>query len=285
MVRLLFFEIVMTLKEINLVYFSPTQTSRKVAEAVAQGIGIEKINVYDATHSEICFNAAGNSLTIVAVPVYGGHMPITARKRIQNIAADRTPVVPIAVYGNRAYEDALKELSGMLEKCGFITVAAATFIGEHSYSTKDNPIAMGRPDRQDFEFAVDFGRKVSQKLSELENPVAGRIDVRKIRKPFQPLFPLLGFIYNVIKLRRSGRPMPQAPVTDKDLCTHCGVCVNSCPVAAIERGREDTTNSSACIRCCACVKRCPHGARHFETPFAELLSRYFSYRKKNTILL
>lgn len=275
----------MKVNEVNLVFFSPTNTSRKIASAIATGTGVKNVNVYDATKSEVEFEADGGSLTIVAVPVYGGHIALTARKRIERIVSKGAPVVPVAVYGNRAYEDALNELSALFEGNGFVTVAAATFVGEHSYSTNEKPIAQGRPDDADLQFAQEFGKSIVAKLTGLACSVEGRVDTRKIKKPAQPLFPLLGFIYKVIRLRRSKTSMPQTPATDNDLCTHCGMCVKVCPVAAIEKGREETTNASRCIRCCACVKRCPHGARSFDTPFADLLARYFKSRKANCTII
>lgn len=277
----------MEISEINVVYFSPTGTSGKVAKSVASGAsrGHIKINIYDATHKEIMFKALPGSLTIVAVPVYGGHMALTARQRIQNIMSDGTAAIPVVVYGNRDYDAALNELSDMLVRNGFVTVAAATFIGEHSYSSDETPIAAGRPDVDDVDFAVAFGKSVLSKLEHVPDLSAARIDARRIKKPRQPILPLLGFIYNVIRISRSNKPMQMAPVTDENLCTHCGVCVKVCPVAAIEKGSEEKTNASLCIRCCACVKSCPHKARTFSTPFASILARFFGRRKENRTIL
>lgn len=275
----------MEVNKINIVYFSPTHTSAKIAKAVANGFAGVGNEVFDATKKDITLDAAERSLTIVAVPVYGGHIAITARHRIEMLKGNGTPAIPIVVYGNRAYEEALKELSALLEEKGFVTVAGATFIGEHSYSTDAKPIAKGRPDARDLQFAEDFGRAVSLKMGKLSEPERGRVDVAKIRKPRQSFFKLLGFIFSVLRLRRSGKPMPVTPVTDESLCRHCAACAAACPVAAIEKGREETTNASRCIRCCACVKLCPHKARVFDTPFADLLTKYFGRQKENCTIL
>ena len=52
----------------------------------------------------------------------------------------------IVTYGNREFEDALLELNNFAIELGFIPVAGGAFIGEHSFATKDVPIANGRPD-------------------------------------------------------------------------------------------------------------------------------------------
>lgn len=275
----------MEVSKINIVYFSPTHTSAKVAKAIVKGFGNIESEVFDATRKEVALKAEKDSLTIVAVPVYGGHIAITARHRLEMLEGNGTPVIPVVVYGNRAYEEALKELAALLEEKGFVPVAGATFIGEHSYSTDEKPIAKGRPDSNDLAYAENFGKAVSVKIDKLSDVESGRVDVAKIRKPKQPFFKLLGFVFNVLRLRRSGKPMPVTPVTDESLCKHCGACVVACPVAAIEKGREEATNASRCIRCCACVKVCPHKARMFDTPFADLLSKYFGSQKENCTIL
>lgn len=275
----------MEVSKINIVYFSPTHTSAKVAKAIAKGFGNIESEVFDATRKEVALKAEKDSLTIVAVPVYGGHIAITARHRLEMLEGNGTPVIPVVVYGNRAYEEALKELAALLEEKGFVAVAGATFVGEHSYSTDKKPIAKGRPDGNDLAFAENFGKALSVKINNLSDAESGKVDVAKIRKPKQPFFKLLGFVFNVLRLRRSGKPMPVTPLTDESLCKHCGACVVACPVAAIEKGREEVTNASRCIRCCACVKVCPHKARTFDTPFADLLSKYFGSQKENCTIL
>ena len=84
-----------------------------------------------------------------------------------------------------------------------------------------------------------------------------QVDVRAIRRPSQPFFPLFRFLRKVIKLRKSGTPLPRTPwVEDESLCTHCGLCVTHCPVGAIIKGDELHTDADKCIKCCACVKSC-----------------------------
>ena len=79
--------------------------------------------------------------------------------------------------------------------------------------------------------------------------------------------------------------MPQVPAVDPERCTHCGACVRLCPVGAIAPGDELNTDASICIRCCACVKGCPMEARHFDTPFSQILSSCFPEPKENHTLL
>lgn len=162
-----------------------------------------------------------------------------------------------------------------------LVIAGATFIGEHSYSTEKYPVAAGRPDERDLAVAADFGKQISDKIASATEPEKlYAVDVRKIRRPRQPFFPLFRFLRKVIALRKSGVPLPRTPwVEDESLCTHCGACAKMCPVSAIVKGDELNTDAERCIKCCACVKGCPQKARVYDTPFAVLLSQCFVKQK------
>ena len=103
---------------------------------------------------------------------------------------------------------------------------------------------------------------------------------------------------NVIELRKKGPKSRRIFVScvNKDkgaiarkacavACIGCGKCVSLCPTGAIAAGDELHTDPHKCIRCCACVKGCPQHARSYDTPFSEMLSKYFSARRKNTVML
>ena len=89
----------------------------------------------------------------------------------------------------------------------------------------------------------------------------------------------------VIKLRKSGVPLPRVPEVNAELCTHCGVCAVHCPSGAILKGDECNTIAEKCIKCCACVKGCSFKARTYDTPFASLLSDCFVRQKEDRIIL
>lgn len=250
----------MKFSTIRLVYFSPTHTSRQVVRAVARGYQAEQVIETDLTYcAPDTVIRTGEALVIVAVPVYGGRVAETAVERLKFIKGDRTPVVPIVVYGNRDYEDALRELSDGLEGAGFIPLAAGAFIGEHSYSRPGMPIAAGRPDRADENIAIEFGKKIAA----ME---VVRTD-RKLQIPGN-------FPYKV-----KGPKTPAAPMTIEEKCIRCGLCAGICPTAAIS-GELPVSNTDLCIKCCACVKECPVEARVFDTPYTAMLFEKCSARRE-----
>ena len=65
------------------------------------------------------------------------------------------------------------ELDAFVTRLGFKVIAGATFVGEHSYSSEKYPVAAGRPDADDLEYAKLFGEKIRAKIAaaeDMENP-------------------------------------------------------------------------------------------------------------------
>ena len=238
----------MEVGQVKLIYFSPTGTTQKILESIAQGITIENVEHMNLTLPEEAQRSIpplSDELVIIGAPVYGGRLPVEAVRRLKHIKANQNPAILIVLYGNREFEDALLELKNLAIAQGFRPVAGGAFIGEHSFSTKDLPIASGRPDHLDVQKAMDFGIKIKNKIkflqlndTPLELEVPGR-------------FPYEGGV----------RAMVVSPVTNKETCIVCGVCASVCPTAAISINGGVTTKVESCIRCCACIKKCPTGAR------------------------
>ena len=140
----------MNISQITGVYFSPTGSTKRVTEWITERIAgnreAECLDLTDAASSRPDYTFTEHELAVVGVPVYGGRVPETARERLQKIHGKRTPAVLIVTYGNRAYEDALLELSDILKEQGFIPAAAAAVVTEHNIA---HVYGTGRPDEKD----------------------------------------------------------------------------------------------------------------------------------------
>jgi len=55
-----------------------------------------------------------------------------------------------------------------------------------------------------------------------------------------------------------------AAKVDKEKCTGCGTCVDSCPVDAITLKEKAIIDEDECIDCGTCVDECPEGAISLE---------------------
>jgi len=238
-------------RHVKVIYFSPTGTTGTIVRNIAAEIAGDTYSKIDITSSETreeqcSFNP--DDLVITGMPVYAGRVPETVIPFLKRIKAEGTPAVPVVVYGNRDYDDALLELSDLMKDAGFKIIAAGAFIGEHSYSRDDAPIAMDRPDNDDLEKAVKFGRRIAAILDgEPENSIQKEPEIPG-NKPYK---------------ERLQFPPVNIPV-DNELCTACDICVEACPVNAIDPVdyRQDPQK---CIICCACIKRCPENARSLQS--------------------
>ncbi|MBR4154105.1 MAG: EFR1 family ferrodoxin [Paludibacteraceae bacterium] len=267
--------------ELNLrtIYFSATGTSKKIALAISQSIATEFV-VEDITFQSLQNTSyATDDLLCIAVPVYGGGVAPVALKRLDAIRGNNTPAVVVVVYGNRNFERAAVQMSDFLAERGFVTIAVAAFVGEHSYSTELSPIAVGRPMVEDINDANRFGELVKQKLTKgLES-----VDVSTLQCPDSGEENVKAFVEFVkgYQAEQAKNPVKLLPITDENRCVMCGVCVDVCPMEAIDREDVSVVDPTLCIKCCACVKECPKEAKLLNSPFAPMLSKYFSQPKPN----
>ena len=253
----------MDLLSSHTVFFSPTHTSAKIARAITHGIAAPASEETDLT-CDLSDNPIliRENMAVIAAPVYAGRVAPVALKRLGRLRGNNTPAILAVVYGNRDYEDALVELRDAVTAQGFVPLSAGAFIGEHSYSRPDMPVAAGRPDADDLMAAGDFGLRSAEKFRKIHSTE----DIR----PF--------FIKGNTPYREVKPSVPAAPVTQTELCLSCGQCVECCPTRAIVIDEEGfpQTDAGLCIKCCACVKDCTQGARIFDTPFTAMLHTHFS---------
>ncbi len=237
----------MNIESINLAYFSPTGTTKKVLQAIAKGIGNKNVELTDITKPadrEKVLKTSEKELLIVGVPVYMGRVPALIGDWLNQIKANNTPVVCIAVYGNREFEDALLELKNIVSQRGCVPIAGAAFIGEHSFSSTELPTAKNRPDLEDLKKAQAFGENIAKKLALFPTGQIPELNV-----PGNYPYGGITQLWDVDFLEIS------------DECTQCGICASSCPTGAINPENSSSIDIKKCITCCACIKICPKIAR------------------------
>lgn len=224
------------------IYFSPTGGTKKAAESLSDAWDCEKetIDLMDMGKSWENRSFSEEDVCIIAVPSFGGRVPKTALERLRTMDGKGSKAVLMAVYGNRAIDDTLIELKDEAEKIGFIPVAAAEAVAEHSIIRK---FGTGRPDEEDKEELKSFGKQIREKLESFEkNGKRKELDVPGNR-PYRE--------YNGV---------PMKPEGNKN-CGKCGLCVAECPVQAIPKDNPASVDKEKCISCMHCIAICPNHAR------------------------
>jgi ferredoxin/flavodoxin len=261
-------------------YFSATGTTKNVvttiAKRIAQQTGVP-MKQFDFTlpsaRSQVKAFSEGD-LVIFGTPVYAGRVPNLLIKYIATVEGHGAMGVPVVLYGNRSFDDALMELRNTMEDGGFRTVAGGAFIGEHSFS---NTMAAGRPDRSDRTIAKGFADQIVWKTAKIES-FADHVPVFvKGHDPIRPYFRPTDQDGNFIDIRKV------KPETS-DACTDCKWCANHCPMGSIPFDHVKET-TGICIKCNACVKGCPVNAKFFTDPkylyhSQDIVARYSHPRKE-----
>ena len=228
----------MEIKKAVLVYFSPTGGTKKVSKLVGEKLGFPCEEV-DVTANCPARSFTSEELAIFAFPVYGGRIPSPMVENVKNIHGNNTPALMLAVFGNRAVDDAYLEMSDIAEKQGFVSVAGAEFIAPHSV---DKKYGAGRPDESDLKIMTEFAGKLKEKLQAMDTP-------KPVELPGNRPYTEFGGI-------------PIKPKYKAKKCVHCNACFKHCPTGAIDINSPDKFDKDKCISCMGCVSVCPEGARY-----------------------
>jgi len=249
----------MVINKVLAVYFSATGTTKKVIEYIANAIGrkidapvsIIDFTLPDARKQNLKFSK--DDLVIFGTPVYAGRVPnILLPFLNENIKADNTYAIPVVLFGNRNYDDALKELLSILKKDGFHILAAGAFVGEHAFS---KTLAAGRPDESDMLFADGLVDKAVKRIYQSNNSYMDILFI-KDEEPLRPYYKPKdrnGMTINILKVK---------PKTN-DNCKRCGLCAEVCPMGSISH-EDYSIIMGICIKCGACIKKCPEEAKFFD---------------------
>lgn len=247
-----------------LYYFSPTGGTKKVGQTFCEAA--KETQLVDLAEKEFSdMKADPEALAVIAVPVFGGRIPSVAAENLRRISGEGAPAVTLAVYGNRAYEDALLELNDTAKSCGFCVAASGAFIAQHSMAPE---VGKGRPDEKDRDEIRKFAQKVSEKISK---DASSEIEVPGSR-PYKD------------EMKVAATPI------SADGCNLCGACASACPTGAISiSGDAVVTDISSCILCMACSAACPQKARILPPPMQERMEQMLgplkSVRRENETFL
>jgi Pyruvate/2-oxoacid:ferredoxin oxidoreductase delta subunit/protein involved in ribonucleotide reduction len=251
-------------KRIGILYFSPTNTTKKICKAIASGMGVKDPVDLNITIPDFRAKLTSNpngildniDHLIIGAPVYSGKLPHQVVECLKSISGNKKTCTAVIVYGNRDYGIALYQMVEILSNNHFNVLAAGTFIGQHSYS-EIIPVAIGRPDKTDLEKAHNFG---------LESLNTSRY------------LPLEDIPVQRDMFSKSENYNPIRPVFKSEKCSHCRICSKRCPMNIISHETGNWLNQEKkkqCIGCMACVASCKDKARFVNANFGmRLILKY-----------
>lgn len=217
------------------IHFSPTGGTEKVMAGLCAAF--DAVTTIDLTRRDVDFSQyhfTAQDVCLIGMPVYGGRFPAVAIERFAAMQGENTPCALVAVYGNRAIDDALIDLGDVAQAHGFVPVAGVEAVAAHSLFPQ---VAADRPDADDLTQLAEMSAKIkAAALSPVAVEMPGNRPY-KVRKP-NGVFPQLA-----------------------NDCTHCGHCASVCPVGAIDSADPTKLDQSLCIGCMRCVSQCPTGTR------------------------
>jgi ferredoxin len=248
------------MKRITVLTFSPTGTTRKAAEFIAERISgkLEIPALYDDftlpenRRDKRVFGR--EELLLIGLPVYAGRLPNKIVPEIGSLirSSGDTPAIALVTFGNRSPGSALRELKHILQENGFCTISAGAFAAPHAFAE----IGSEHPTEED-----------RRKAESLVDAAAEYLASGKMLKPVvidgdQPPEP-----YYIPK-GEDGRPvnfLKAKPKTDLQRCDRCGICARVCPMGSISAEQPEEV-TGICIKCQACIRTCPKQAKYLDDP-------------------
>ena len=260
----------MDMAKVKVYYFSPTGGTRQVAQYLAEKLGA-------LLHAEVEYHSYtlprerealpvfdADDIVLWATPVYAGRIPnktldyvraAITHSSTQALKQSGIKSIALVTFGNRAYDNALAELVGLMEEVGMKPVGAAAMVTRHSFS---DTLGAGRPNEEDLAALDRFAEQLAAKLS-ISN---SQLSILKVPGEAHP-----EKYYTPLKTNNAPAGFLKAkPSCNPDRCTRCGKCLEICPMGSIESNDGIPAFDGICIKCQACRRRCPTGAIAFTDP-------------------
>ncbi len=254
----------MMMAKLKVYYFSPTGGTLQVARHLAEKMG-EALHVEVEYHSYTLLEEReelpifdADDIVLWATPVYAGRIPNKTLEYVRRaVSANGNFSVALVTFGNRAYDNALAELVGLMQEGGMQPVGAAAVVTRHAFS---DTLGAGRPNEEDLAALDHFAELLAKKMENGEwSEGNGKLAVPGESHPEK--------YYTPLKTNSAPAGFLKAkPSCNPDRCSHCGKCLEVCPMGSILPANGMPAFDGICIKCQACRRSCPTGAIAFTDP-------------------
>jgi ferredoxin len=241
-------------------YFSPAGTTKEVAEIIAQeaeqrgqSVALQDLAGREVDAARIYEDFSPGDLLFVGSPVYAHHpVPNVAEflSGLPNVPGSFG--APFVTYGLVTSGRALFDMAKIMDSKGLEVLGGIKVLAVHSLDWQsEEPVGKGHPDAEDVKKIQEFVRVIlHKKEAERAEKLAPEALDYNGEAPGEP-----SGQSRLEALKSMTLPLE----LDTEVCTQCGICVDSCPVGNIALSPYPDF-SDRCILCFNCIRLCEPGA-------------------------
>ena len=267
-------------QSLQVVFFSPTKNTQKILAQIAGGMNLPYtpepfIDITTKINQKIINEKIVGDIILFGVPVYISKIPSMVLPVITALEGNGRWIIPVAVSGHVTHGECLENMIWVFKQQNFRILAAAKFIGRHSFTSAEFLLGENRPNQDDMHIAREFGKKVRNKL--------GKSPTELVIQGIAPS----GDAEEKIPERKA-QVLVDSPVHDPEKCVRCRVCYAHCPVEAIDfdsfanEQNPFVVDEDLCFRCFGCVFVCPFDALSIQlTMTPEQRQEFLQYGKES----
>jgi flavodoxin/ferredoxin len=253
--------------DINVIYFSQTGNTRKVAEAIAEAFTAKGNSVRTVSYKKVKqtdFTEA--DLIGVGAPCFESQAPSNVREYLWDLPKLSEKKTFVYATSGGGPGRVLYDLAKPLMKKGAEVVGGFLCRGTCFYPV---PCLKGRfpkrPDKEDLKTAKKFANSL---LDHISSGASGSMQESRSGT----LTHGVGFYHIVGAMMNDAivRMLMPKPRVDKGKCTECKWCVAECPTKSMSLDPKPNI-AKTCYRCYRCVNGCPEDALSVQWGISNLM--------------
>lgn len=256
-------------------YYSATGNTQKIAMAIHSGMKMVIDNCDIASIKEFNQQQLSKYDVIgIGSPVWGFREPTNMKWFIYNLPdLDGKLCFPFCVHG-ASPEGYFYSITRSLKKKGMTIIGYQDWYGS-VYQVRHMPkpyLTDLHPDEIDLQEALEFGHQMAERALKISTGETDLIPNLPKGESADPLWKP--------RIPGKARQLPTRNInSEKCLYPKCTVCVDNCPVNAIDYLKFPLSIKQNCINCNFCNRLCPVGAVEVDYPPSDIIQRKVNTEK------